>query len=43
MLDKVKAAIQKDDTNMRLAIPAESKLNVTLRFLATGDSFAGLQ
>lgn len=28
---------------MRLAISAESKLNVILQFLATGDSFARLQ
>lgn len=28
---------------MRLAIPAECKFNVNLRFLATGDSFSSLQ
>jgi len=43
LLSKIKVAIQKNDTNMTLAIPAESKLNVTLRFLATGDSFSSLQ
>lgn len=36
MLSKIKVAIQKEDTDMTLAIPAESKFNVTLRFLATG-------
>lgn len=43
LLHKVKATIQKKDTNMRRPIPAESKLQVTLRFLATGESFASLQ
>ncbi|KAL4126047.1 hypothetical protein QTP88_010279 [Uroleucon formosanum] len=43
LLSKIKVAIQKEDTNMRLAIPAECKPNVTLRFLATGDSFSSLQ
>jgi len=41
---KWKAAIrQKDDADTRLAIPAEPKLDVALRFSAIGDSFAGLQ
>ena len=43
LLNKVTATIQKSDTFMRRAIPAESKLHVTLRFLATGDSFSSLQ
>lgn len=43
LFNKIKLTIQKKDTNMRLAIPAECKLDVTLRFLATGDSFSSLQ
>lgn len=42
-LNKVKATIQKKYTNMRRPIPPESKLQDTLRFLATGDLFASLQ
>lgn len=37
LLNEVKAAIQRQETNMRRPIPAESKLQVTLRYLATGD------
>jgi len=43
LLSKIKVAIQREYTNMRLAILAECKLNVTLRFLATGNSFSNLQ
>lgn len=42
LLNKVKVEIQKNDTNMKLAVPAESKPNVTLTYLATGDSFSSL-
>lgn len=34
--------IEKADTNMRQSIPASERLAVTLRFLATGDSFKSL-
>ncbi|GBP81676.1 Putative nuclease HARBI1 [Eumeta japonica] len=36
-------AIQKQDTHMRNAIPAKVKLEVTLRYLATGDSLHTLE
>ena len=34
--------ISKTDTVMKAAIPARLKLEVTLRFLASGDSFSSL-
>ncbi|KAK7925261.1 hypothetical protein WMY93_007571 [Mugilogobius chulae] len=40
ILNKVAPLITKKDTKMRLAISAEERLAVTLRFLATGESFA---
>ncbi|KOB65146.1 Uncharacterized protein OBRU01_21929, partial [Operophtera brumata] len=39
LLEKVAPAIQRQDTNMRSAIPAKIKLEVTLSFLATGSSY----
>lgn len=42
LLGQVGPLIQKQDTNMRLAIPAKERLAVTLRFLATGDNYASL-
>jgi len=39
----VASGIQKEDTVMRQAIPAKIKLEITLRYLATGDSLASLQ
>lgn len=42
LLRKVIPYIQKQNTNMREALPARVKLQITLRFLATGDSYASL-
>jgi hypothetical protein len=41
-LNKFGPKIKKQDTNMRQAIPVKERLAVTLRFLATGDTFTGL-
>lgn len=43
LLEAVSPYIQKSDTRMREAIPARIKLEVTLRYLATGDSFKSLE
>ncbi|KAL0868281.1 hypothetical protein ABMA27_007811 [Loxostege sticticalis] len=43
LLSQVKSAIQKQDTHMRNAIPVKVKLEVTLRYLATGDSLHTLE
>jgi len=43
LLDKVYSRIQKSDTILREAIPAKIKLQVTLSFLATGNSHRNLQ
>ncbi|XP_050339370.1 uncharacterized protein LOC126765690 [Bactrocera neohumeralis] len=42
ILELVSPNIKKSDTNMRKAIPANERLAVTLRFLASGDSFKSL-
>lgn len=42
LLQKVTPAIQRRDTNMRGAIPAKIKLELTLSFLATGNSYRSL-
>nr|CAH7752897.1 unnamed protein product [Callosobruchus chinensis]CAH7760098.1 unnamed protein product [Callosobruchus chinensis] len=42
LLEMVRTTIEKSDTRFREAIPAEVRLAITLRFLATGDSFASL-
>lgn len=39
LLCKIGPIITKEDTNWRRAIPAKERLLVTLRFLATGDSY----
>ncbi|XP_050320922.1 uncharacterized protein LOC126753463 isoform X2 [Bactrocera neohumeralis] len=43
LLLKVKVFIEKEDTIMREAISAENRLAITLRFLATGNSFEDLK
>ncbi len=43
LLELVSPKIQKKNTHMRDAIPARLKLEATLRYLATGDSFASLK
>jgi hypothetical protein len=43
LLSKVKLYIEKQDTNMRECIPAHVKLQITLRYLAAGDSFGSLE
>lgn len=42
LLEKVSPLISKKDTLKRDAIPAKIRLAITLRFLATGDSFDSL-
>jgi hypothetical protein len=39
LLSKVKPYIEKQDTNMRECIPANVNMQITLRYLAAGDSF----
>lgn len=43
LLYKIKHNIQKKNTHMRNAIPARTKLEITLRYLATGDSYISLE
>ncbi|XP_057654748.1 putative nuclease HARBI1 [Diorhabda carinulata] len=42
LLSKVRPKIIKQDTNMREAISVKLKLQITLRYLATGDSYSSL-
>jgi len=42
LLNMVMPSITKNDTNFRKAIPAQDRLAITLRFLATGDSYHSL-
>lgn len=43
ILNLVGPVIMKTDTRLRKAIPAKNRLALTLRFLASGDSFTSLQ
>lgn len=43
LLELVMPFITKADTVMRKAIPPKTKLQITLRYLATGDTFSSLQ
>lgn len=43
LLEKIHPLIQKKNTLMRLAIPSRTKLEITLRYLATGDSYQSLE
>ncbi|KAG5880109.1 hypothetical protein JTB14_011612 [Gonioctena quinquepunctata] len=43
LLRLVSSKIQRSDTNMREALPAKLKVEVTLQYLATGDSFKSLE
>jgi len=43
LLKKLETRIQKQDTFFREAILAKTKLEITLRFLATGESYSSLQ
>lgn len=42
-LPKVSPIIQRQDTNMREAISASERLLITLRYLATGDTYQSLE
>lgn len=42
LLQQIGPKISKQDTTFREAIPATERLMVTLRYLATGDSFTSL-
>ena len=42
LLRKLEPIISKEDTQLRDSIPAKIRLAITLRFLASGDSFESL-
>lgn len=42
LLDKISPLISKQDTDFREAIPAKYRLAITLRFIASGDSYKSL-
>lgn len=42
-LKMVEQLIEKQDTVMRNAVPAKTKLEICLRFLAIGDNYASLK
>src|SRR5215475_9436403 len=43
LLQMIDGMIKKQDTKMRMAIPTATKLEITLRYLATGDLFKSLE
>ena len=43
LLNKIGKKVEKQDTVLRKAISAQDRLALTLRFLATGDSYSSLQ
>ncbi|KAG8257579.1 hypothetical protein J6590_046267 [Homalodisca vitripennis] len=43
LIEKVTPLVKKADTNCRDAIPVQVRVLLTLRYLATGDSYASLQ
>jgi len=42
-MQMIEGLIRKQDTKMRMAIPTITKLEITLRYIATGDSFKSLE
>jgi hypothetical protein len=42
LLVMIEPSIRKKDTAMRMAIPSRTKLEITLRYMASGDSFRTL-
>lgn len=43
LLCKIGPKVMKENTNMRKSVPVNTRLAITLRFLATGDSYTSLQ
>lgn len=43
LLEMIRHKISRNDTHFRKAVTAEERLAITLRYLATGDSFTSLQ
>lgn len=42
ILEKIRPMISRQTTHLRKAIPCETRLMITLKYLATGDSFRSL-